>query len=117
MTGLEDDLFLCCHIQAKMNLNMDYAAKSYRNLSLSYRGSERQAPNCLQLALRFSRIMESHDGAGRHPPGTTTEDRVRAVIADFHACPDLTAKHRLDEEKTKSVINMISGTCADTNFH
>eukprot|EP00435_Cladocopium_sp_Y103_P015413 s3816_g3.t1 len=98
----EDGFFWCSHIQAKMNLNMDYATKSYRNLSLSYRGSERQAPNCLQLALRFSRIMEAHAAAGRHPPGTSTEDRVRAVIAEFHESPELTAKHRLDEEKTKS---------------
>ena len=93
-----------------MNYNLDASARSYRNLTLSYRGSERQSPNCLQLALRFSRIMEAKKS--EHPPGTSTWDRLQSVIMGFHNDHGLQAKHRLDEDKQKTVFNMISGTCA-----
>ena len=98
-------------VPAKMSFNMDASSRSYRNLTLSYRGSERQSPNCLQLALRFSRIMEAK--AAEHPPGTSTVDRLNAVIAEFHNSPGLSAKHRLDEDKQRSVFNVLAGTCSD----
>ncbi|CAK9014066.1 Uncharacterized protein SCF082_LOCUS12189 [Durusdinium trenchii] len=94
-----------------MSFNMDASSRSYRNLTLSYRGSERQSPNCLQLALRFSRIMEAK--AAEHPPGTSTVDRLNAVIAEFHNSPGLSAKHRLDEDKQRSVFNVLAGTCSE----
>lgn len=94
---------------------MDFASRNYRNLTLSFRGAERQAPNCLQLALRFSRIMEQRSNEGLTLPSATTEEVLRQVVNDFHMSPGLSAKHRLDEEKQRSVLNMISGTCPDSH--
>lgn len=94
----------------EMQFGLDLASRSFRNLTLSYRGSERQAPNCLGLALRFSRIMECRDAEGRHAPGSSTEERLKDIIMEFHQSPGLAAKHRLDEEKTRTVLHMICGT-------
>ena len=98
--------------QTKMAFNMDMAARSYRNLTLSFRGSERQSPNCLQLALRFSWIMEQRALEGAHLASASTEERLREIVSEFHSSPGLNAKHRLDEEKFRSVLNTITGTCA-----
>ena len=99
-----------------MSFNMDMAARSFRNLTLSFRGSERQSPNCLQLALRFSRIMEQRAQDGLHLPSASTEERLRDVVNSFHSSHGLAAKHRLDDEKFRSVLNIISGTCTDPRF-
>ncbi|CAK9060296.1 unnamed protein product [Durusdinium trenchii] len=96
-----------------ITFDMDTTSRSFRNLALSYRGSERQAPNTLQLALRFSRIMEIREAEGCHPPGTTTEERLRAVTADFNDSPGLQSKHQLDEDKIRSIYNIIAGTTPD----
>ena len=93
---------------------MDLAARSYRNLTLSYRGSERQAPNALQLALRFSRIMEMKQLEGKHLPTMSLEDRLLDVVGEFHQSPGLVAKHRMDAERQAAVFHLISGTCAVT---
>lgn len=93
-----------------MSFGLDLARRSYRNLSLSFRGSERQAPNLLQLALRFSRIMEQKANDGLHLPSATTEERLKDVLQEFHSSPGMTAKHRLDDEKCRSVLNLIAGT-------
>ena len=106
-------IFLVNVKSTKMAFNMDMAARSYRNLTLSFRGSERQSPNCLQLALRFSRIMELRAVEGAHLASASTEDRLREIVGEFHQSPGLNAKHRLDEEKFRSVLNMITGTCPD----
>lgn len=98
--------------QAKVTMGMDAAARSFRNLTLSYRGSERQPPNTLQLALRFSVVMEERANNGEHHSGMSTEDRLRDVIYSFHMSPGLQAKHRLDDEKIKSVYNIVAGTCS-----
>lgn len=90
---------------------MDAELRSFRNLTLSYRGSERQPPNALQLALRFSRLMELAEASGKHQPSMTTEDRLWACIADWHDSPGLLSKHKLDEDKIKSVANVVIGTC------
>ena len=97
-----------------MSFGMDMASRSFRNLTLSFRGSERQSPNCLQLALRFSRIMEQRAKEGAHLTTASTEERLRDVIYEFHHSPGLAAKHRLDDEKHRSVYNMIAGTCPDS---
>ncbi len=49
-----------------------------------------------------------------HPPGTSTNDRLQSVIQEFHASHGLAAKHRLDDDKQRTVYNMIAGTCPDT---
>lgn len=85
---------------AKVEFGLDAAARSFRNLVVSYRSAERQAPNCLQLALRFSRLMELAETEGRHLSSMTTEERLRAIIADFHESPGLSNKNFLDEDKS-----------------
>lgn len=47
-----------------MVLDKDEASKSYLNLQLSFRGSERQAPSVLTLAVTFSHVMESKSKSG-----------------------------------------------------
>lgn len=94
-----------------MTMGNDASSRSFRNLVLSYRGSERQAPNVLQLALKFSRLMELAEQEGRHLPSMSTEDRLRAIISDFHDCPGLATKNQLDEDKIRAILNILVGTC------
>eukprot|EP00435_Cladocopium_sp_Y103_P054071 s74_g17.t1 len=82
-----------------MTFGMDVTQKSFQNLVVSYRGSERQPPNCLQLCLRFSRLMEVAEAEGRHQASMGTEDRLRAIVQDFHDTSGLATKHQLDEDK------------------
>ena len=97
---------------SEMNFGMTAELRSFRNLTLSHRGSERQPPNALQVALRFSRLMELAEASGKHAPSMTTEERLRSCIADWHDSPGLLSKHKLDEDKIKSVANIVIGTCA-----
>jgi hypothetical protein len=96
-----------------MQFGMDVTQKSFQNLVISYRGSERQPPNCLQLCLRFSRLMEIAEADGRHQASMGTEERVRAIVAEFHENSGLANKHHMDEDKIKSIINLICGSCPD----
>ncbi len=96
---------------SKMAVGNDPSSRSFRNLVLSYRGAERQAPNVLQLALKFSRLMEIAEQEGRHLPTMSTEDRLRAIISDFHDSPGLATKNQLDEDKIRAILNILVGTC------
>ena len=87
---------------------------SFRNLKLSYQGSERQPPNNLQIALRFSRAIEVNQKDGTHPPQWSTEERLREVVNRFHVTTGLTARHRVDDDKFKSILNLIQGTCSQS---
>lgn len=89
---------------------MDVTARAFRNITLSFRGSERQAPNALQLALRFSRVMEARQDEGKHLATMSAEDRLRDVISDFNSNSAVQAKHRLDDDKVKAILHLISGT-------
>ena len=84
--------------------------RSFRNISLSFRGSERQAPSVLQLALRFSRVLEQAETDGRHHADMTTEQRLADVTAEFNQTPGLQAKHRIEDDRFKAVLNLLSGT-------
>ena len=97
----------------KMEFGMSATSKSFRNLVVSYRGAERQPPNCLQLALRFSRLMEVAEQEGRHQASMSTEERLRAIIAEFHESPGLANKNFIDEDKRRSILNIVSGSCPD----
>ena len=103
--------FLHQFVSAEMTLGADAEARSFRNLTLSYRGAERQPPNVLQLGLRFSRLMELAEASGKHTPSMGTEERLRAVINDWHNSPGLQNKRKLDEDKIKAVANLVIGTC------
>ena len=81
-----------------MAFGMTASERSFRNLTLSYRGSERQPPNVLQL------------DEGSHPPGTSTEERLMAVVHQFHDSEGLSQRHRMDEDKLRSVYNLIAGS-------
>lgn len=94
-----------------MSFDLDETARSFRNLTLSYRGAERQQPNSLQLALRFSKLMEVAEVEGRHLPSMSTEERLRAVTTEFNESAGLAAKHRLDEDRFRCIVNIITGTC------
>ena len=94
----------------QVTLNADEMSQSFRNLSLSLRGSERQAPNNLQLALRFSRAVEVKDANKEHPAEWNLEERLRNVVNDFHVQCQVTAKHQICEDKLKGILNIISGT-------
>eukprot|EP00435_Cladocopium_sp_Y103_P004363 s5416_g1.t1 len=98
--------------KTEVTLHASEVDMSYRNLQLSYQGAERQAPNNLSLALRFSRIIQIKQEAGEHPAGWTTDERLRDVVNQFHITSGLTAKHRLDEDRIRSIHNLIAGTCA-----
>lgn len=93
-------------------MNQDEASQNFRNLCLSYRGAERQAPNTLQLALRMSRVMEIRQGEGKHPPHWGMDDRLRDVVQEFHTSSGVTARNQIDEERFKALANIISGTSA-----
>ena len=91
----------------EIEMGMSKDLQSFRNISLSFRGAERQAPNCLQMALRFSKIMERHSSEG----SGNTESRLRKVILDFNKSPGLHVKHQLEGEKERAILNLIIGSC------
>lgn len=81
--------------------------QTYRNLSLSFRGSDRQAPNILQLALRFSKVIER---SGASSSGNT-DARLRKAVQAFNSSPGLHVKHQIPDEKERAIYNMIAGSC------
>ena len=67
-----------CNIRYRSTLMR--SANPSENLLLSYRGSERQAPNALQLALRFSKVLDTRAEQGKHPKQWSTMERLTSVI-------------------------------------
>ena len=100
---------ICC---TEIALNMGKDDQSFRNLSLSFRGAERQAPSVLQIALRFSKIMERQSAS----MAGNTEARLKRVVAAFNSSPGLHVKHQLDSDKERTILNLIIGTCKDQGF-
>ena len=96
-----------CHhhvLTSKVALDMSEVTQNFRNMSLSLRGAERQPPTLLQMALRFSRVMELLNQSGN------TESRLNAAIESFNKSTDLNVKHALDEDKRRSILNILIGT-------
>ncbi|CAJ1409411.1 unnamed protein product [Effrenium voratum] len=108
------DPFTMDKLQPLISVNMDTAKQSYRNLCLSYRGSERQPPNLLQLALRFSQIIEMRDKQGVHNKLWTPEQRLQEVVDEFNETSGLQQKHRVDAERFRSLLNLISGSSKES---
>ncbi|CAK9083772.1 unnamed protein product, partial [Durusdinium trenchii] len=98
----------------RVSFNMGAADRSFRNMSLSFRGSERQAPSTLQLALRFSRILELYEQEGRHHAEMSVEQRLTDAVQQFHDSAGLQSKHRIEEERFRAVLNLLSGTCEES---
>ncbi|CAE7889119.1 unnamed protein product, partial [Symbiodinium necroappetens] len=99
---------LCCLVEVA--LDMSEIKQNFRNMALSFRGMERQPPTILQMALRFSRVMELQ--------ATTvtgsTEARLEAAIEQFNKGSDLNVKHSLDDDKKRSILNILTGTTKET---
>ena len=93
-----------------MVLDKDEASKSYLNLQLSFRGSERQAPSVLTLAVTFSHVMESKSKSGEHSADLNTEARLELVLNEFNSMPGMVSRWRIDDDKRKACLNLIVGT-------
>ncbi|CAK9002075.1 Uncharacterized protein SCF082_LOCUS7183 [Durusdinium trenchii] len=90
--------------------------RSFKNISLSFRGSERQPPSSLQLALRFSKLIETKAREGEHPQDWTTEQRLQSIVQEFNESSGLQAKHRIEDERYKAVLNLLSGSCEEARI-
>lgn len=88
---------------------MNKDEQSFRNLSLSFRGAERQSPTVLQMALRFSRVMERQADT----MAGNTEARLKKVIGQFNESPGLHVKHQIDSDKERTILNLLIGTTKD----
>ena len=93
----------------KVAIGMNKDQQSFRNMSLSFRGAERQAPSVLQMALRFSQIMDRQGSA----TSGNTETRLKKVIKQFNSSEGLHVRHQIDADKERSILNLIIGTCKD----
>jgi hypothetical protein len=78
-------------------------------MALSFRGAERQAPSVISLALRFSQVLKEQADCGAHPASWNTEKRLQTAVDEFHSSSLMTSKWRLDEEKFRSILNVIQG--------
>ena len=87
-------------------LDMTEINQHFRSMSLSFRGAERQPPTLLQMALRFSRVMELQEMT----VSGNTETRLKAAIDSFNSCGSLNVRHQLDDDKRKSLLNLLVGT-------
>ncbi|CAK9088579.1 Uncharacterized protein SCF082_LOCUS41831 [Durusdinium trenchii] len=94
------------HIASGMNKD----EQSFRNLSLSFRGAERQSPTVLQMALRFSRVMERQADT----MAGNTEARLKKVIGQFNESPGLHVKHQIDSDKERTILNLLIGTTKES---
>ena len=83
------------------------------NLSMSFRGADRQAPSVLSMALRFSAIMDHKDKTGEHNKSMSTEDRLRKVVDEFHATKGMLVRWHVDHTKFCAILNLITGTCPE----
>ena len=85
---------------------MDLVQQSYRNLGLSFRGSERQAAGLFTMALRFSKVMERQPAASQ-----TMEARLKEVVTAFNASGSVAPKHQVHKDAV--ILNIIVGTKED----
>lgn len=89
---------------------MDLVQQSYRNLGLSFRGSERQAPGLFNMALRFSKVMAMESQA---TASKTMEVRLKEVVTAFNSSGSVAPKHQVNKEAEKVILNIIVGTTED----
>ncbi len=95
-------------------MNLDSVTAGYVNLMLSFRGSERQPPNVLQLALRLSNAMETRSQDGTHSKDLSPEQRLDRCVKELHEVDGYLQKWQLDSDKQTAILNLIVGTTADT---
>ena len=87
-------------------MGMSKDQQSFRNMSLSFRGTERQPPSVLQMALRFSVVIDRQASS----VSGNTEARLKKVVQQFNESPGLHVKHQIDAEKERTILNLIVGT-------
>lgn len=80
------------NVNVKVRLNLDAVETGFINMMLSFRGGERQPPNMLQMALRFSSAMDARSVQGVHSKDLSVEDRLRKVIKEFHQTDGMLSK-------------------------
>lgn len=100
----------------KVSVDQSMTQRAFTNLQLSYRGSERQPPSVLSLALTFSAAMQEHDLSGRHSAKMTTDERLKSVIDEYHCLPGLLTRYRIDDDKRKAVLNLLQGTSKESQI-
>ena len=83
-------------------------------MTLSLRGAERQPPNVLQQALRFSTVMQLRAQQGIHAADLNAEARLRKVVAEYQDSPGFMAKWNLDDERIQAILHVITGTSEGT---
>jgi hypothetical protein len=86
----------------------------FKNLELSYRGSERQPPSILTLALMFSTAMAEAADKGKHDPSWNTEQRLKSVEAAFHSTDGIIGRWHIDDDKHRAIHNLLIGTSPDS---
>eukprot|EP00439_Symbiodinium_sp_Y106_P043480 s3128_g5.t1 len=69
-----------------------------------------QAPSLVSLSLRFSEILVAKNAAGEHQASMNTAQRLQSVIDEFHSSKHMTSKFALDADKTRSILNLMTGT-------
>eukprot|EP00435_Cladocopium_sp_Y103_P016993 s1179_g4.t1 len=94
--------------------NLDRVSIGNQNMLLSFRGSERQPPNALQMALRFSIAMQERAASGCHAASMSAEDRLRAVTSEFNETPGMLVKWQVDQVKFDGIFNLITGTSPES---
>ena len=67
----------------------------------------------LWLALRFSKVMDTRNEQGKHPKHWSTLERLTSVIEEYNSMDGLQLKHAMDEDRVKSVYNLIAGTSGE----
>jgi hypothetical protein len=83
-------------------------AQTYMNLTLSYRGSERQPPSILSLALQFSYLMTVKAESGHHPKEWNTESAWG--VDELRSSDGFLSRWQIDCDKLKAINNMLVGT-------
>lgn len=104
------NFIVTCAVNVKVRLNLDAVETGFINMMLSFRGGERQPPNMLQMALRFSSAMDARSVQGVHSKDLSVEDRLRKVIKEFHQTDGMLSKWHLDEDRIMAVLGLITGT-------
>lgn len=97
-----------------MMVDASITSRSYTNLSLSFRGSERQAPSILSLALTFSKVMQDKASTGQHDGNLGTDARLKGIITEFNESPGVLSKWKIDSGKERAILNLLIGTSKGT---
>ena len=97
-------------IPVKLSFGLSKVEINNHNLLLSFRGSERQAPSVVTVAMRLADNLEEKQRSGHFPADFSFQKRLESVIQEFHDTTGMLARWHLDDTKRKAVSNFIQGT-------